>query len=129
MQIRDNISLGDPPHISDLSKIQQAAQLGGADAFIERLPEQYNTYLDRPVESYYSPLPEGTTTLFGQPVDYGRVRDANGMDGGGAGNRGLSGGQVQRIALSVSSLFIRIFILLLTSSNIQVTDIHAFSGF
>ncbi|KIM48490.1 hypothetical protein M413DRAFT_61619 [Hebeloma cylindrosporum] len=100
LSIRDNISLGDPPHTSDLSKIQQAAQLGGADAFIERLPEKYNTYLDRPVESYYSPLPEGTTTLFGQPVDYGRVRDASGMDGGGTSNRGLSGGQVQRIALS-----------------------------
>lgn len=61
-------------------------------------------------------------------MDYGRVRDAGGMDAGGASNRGLSGGQVQRIALLVFSPFIKVFFLLIFS-NIQVTDIYALSGF
>ncbi|KAF8955732.1 P-loop containing nucleoside triphosphate hydrolase protein [Flammula alnicola] len=92
-----------PPHASDLAKIQQAAQLGGADAFIERLPEQYDTYLERPVQDYYSALPEAPQLVW-PAVSYGRVRAAGGIasasDGGGVGNKGLSGGQMQRIALS-----------------------------
>ena len=102
-QIRDNICLGDPPHASDLSKIRQAAELGGASTFIEGLSEKYDTYLDRPVQDYYSSIPEGATNLFGLPVDYRHIRKAmygtlHENDGSG-GNRGLSGGQMQRIAL------------------------------
>jgi hypothetical protein len=41
--------------------IQEAARLGGASEFVEKLPEQYETYLERPVKDYYSGLPEGTT--------------------------------------------------------------------
>lgn len=41
--------------------VQEAARLGGANTFIEKLPEQYHTYLERPVKDYYSGLPEGTT--------------------------------------------------------------------
>ncbi|KAF8805533.1 hypothetical protein BYT27DRAFT_7104330, partial [Phlegmacium glaucopus] len=77
--IRDNISLGDPPHSSDFSRIQKAAELGGADAFTERLPDKYKTYLKRPVMDQYSSLPEGTTTMFGCTVDYQGVRDAGGI--------------------------------------------------
>jgi len=108
VQIRDNICLGDPPHASDLSKIRQAAELGGASTFIESLAEQYDTYLDRPVQDYYSSIPEGATNLFGRPVDYRHIRKAmyttlHETDGSGvSGNRGLSGGQMQRIALWVS---------------------------
>lgn len=98
LQIRDNISLGDPPHSSDFSRVQKAAELGGADAFIERLPDKYETYLERPVMDQYSSLPEGTTTAFGRTVDYRGVRDAGGI---GDSAMGLSGGQLQRIALYV----------------------------
>src|SRR5882757_10336454 len=96
MKIRDNISLGDPPHSSDFSRVQKAAELGGADAFITQLPNKYDTYLERPVMDHYSSLPEGTTTESGRTIDYRGVRDA-----GGIGNSivGLSGGQMQRIAL------------------------------
>ncbi|KAF8807154.1 P-loop containing nucleoside triphosphate hydrolase protein [Phlegmacium glaucopus] len=97
LNIRDNISLGDPPHSSDFSRIQKAAELGGADAFIERLPDKYETYLERPVMDQYSSLPEGTTAMFGRTVDYQGVRDAGGISNS---TMGLSGGQMQRIALS-----------------------------
>jgi ABC-type multidrug transport system fused ATPase/permease subunit len=104
-QIHDNISLGDPRHATDQSKIQQAAQLGGAASFIESLPDKYDSYLERPVQDYYSSPPEGTTTFFGQLVDYGKLRQAVGswlgQSDGLSGNRGLSGGQMQRIALWV----------------------------
>ena len=95
-QIRDNIALGNPSLASSDAKIHLAAELGGSSAFIERLPEEYNTYLDRPVQDLYSGLPEGTKTLFGRPVDYQSVRSAGGMS---SGTVGLSGGQMQRLAL------------------------------
>ncbi|KAF8168361.1 P-loop containing nucleoside triphosphate hydrolase protein [Crassisporium funariophilum] len=126
LSIRDNIALGAPappsttsststslpspsPCASDLDKIQQAAQLGGASSFIARLPAGYDTYLDRPVQDYYSKRIEGGKDLLGRAaaaVDYEGVREAGGMgqaEGGGGvgfGGRGVSGGQKQRIALS-----------------------------
>ncbi|KAG6919464.1 hypothetical protein DXG01_005723 [Tephrocybe rancida] len=97
LSIKENIGLGDPENAEDDDKIRQAAHLGGADEFIERLPEGFETYLDRPVKDYYSALPEGTTTLFGRAVDYGRIRRMGNMETTSA--KGLSGGQMQRIAL------------------------------
>lgn len=82
-----------------------AAELGGASSFIENLPEKYDTYLERPVQDHYSAHPQGTTNLFGRPVDFKRLRNAMGgmsssPDGSGvSGNRGISGGQMQRVAL------------------------------
>lgn len=97
LQIKENIGLGDPENAADEDKIQQAARLGGADKVIERLPEGYETYLERPVRDYYSALPEGTTSLFGRPVDYGRIRSVGKMEA--SSSKSLSGGQMQRIAL------------------------------
>ncbi|KAF5355839.1 hypothetical protein D9756_004318 [Leucocoprinus leucothites] len=101
LSIADNIGLGAPvaPHATNMEYIQEAARLGGASAFVEKLPEQYETYLERPVKDYYSGLPEGTTSVFGRVVDYGtvkRVMEGNARSPG----RGVSGGQAQRIALS-----------------------------
>ncbi|PFH50719.1 hypothetical protein AMATHDRAFT_75408 [Amanita thiersii Skay4041] len=98
LSIRDNIGLGDPEHADDDEKIQEAARLGGAAEFISRLPEDFDTYLERPVQDYYSNLPEGTTTLFGRPVDYTNIRNIAGMET--TVSKSLSGGQMQRIALS-----------------------------
>jgi len=97
MKIKDNIGLGDPEHAHDESKIMEAARLGGAQDFINRLPEGFDTYLERPVRDYYSGLPEGTRTLFGRPVDYSRVRGVGGMDM--VNHNTLSGGQRQRLAV------------------------------
>ncbi|KAI8983177.1 P-loop containing nucleoside triphosphate hydrolase protein [Trametes punicea] len=98
LSIRDNIALGDPAHFGDDDRVRRAAQLGGAEEFIERLPEGFDTYLERPVSDYFSGIPEGTTTLFGRSIDYAGVRGAGGM-GAGSGPS-LSGGQMQRLAVS-----------------------------
>lgn len=90
LSIGDNIGLGDPNHYEDIDRIQEAAKLGGADEIIDKLPEKYDTYLDRPVPDSFSQLPEGTTELFGRPVDSKQA---------GFFGSSLSGGQLQRIAL------------------------------
>jgi hypothetical protein len=89
--------LGDPDFAHDEDKILEAAKLGGAHEFIERLPEGFDTYLDRPVRDYYSGIPEGTKTLFGRSVDYSRVRATGGMRS--TNSTSLSGGQMQRLAV------------------------------
>ncbi|KAF8665110.1 hypothetical protein AX16_000577 [Volvariella volvacea WC 439] len=98
LSIKDNIGLGDPSHVDDIDRIREAARLGGAEGFIDKLSEGFDTYLERPVKDHYSGLPAGTTELFGRPVDYSRLRNVAGMDT--SGSKTLSGGQLQRIALS-----------------------------
>jgi len=97
LSIQENIGLGDPENATNQEKIQEAARLGGASEFISRLPDGFETYIDRPVQDMYSNMPEGTTTLFGRPVDYSLVRSAGGMD---TSSTVLSGGQMQRLAVS-----------------------------
>ncbi|THG96057.1 hypothetical protein EW026_g5703 [Hermanssonia centrifuga] len=100
LSVRDNIALGDPSHSKDEDRIRLAARLGGSEEFIEKLPDGFNTYLERPVTDYYSGLPEGTKSLFGRPVDYQSVRKAGGMASSASST--LSGGQMQRLAVSVA---------------------------
>lgn len=100
MQIKENIALGNPDIPYDEDKVREAARLGGAEDFIEKLPEGFDTYLERPVRDYYSPLPEGTATLFGRQVDYSRLRGIGKMRK--ADTSFLSGGQMQRLAVYVS---------------------------
>jgi ABC-type multidrug transport system fused ATPase/permease subunit len=99
-QISDNIALGNPALARDADKVREAARLGGAEAFVDKLPEGFNTYLDRPVRDYYSDLPEGTTTLFGRSVDFSYVRHTGGLHS--SQTSGLSGGQMQRLAVCVT---------------------------
>ncbi|KAL7285975.1 hypothetical protein ACG7TL_001090 [Trametes sanguinea] len=98
LSIRDNIALGDPTHFGDDDRVRRAAQLGGAEEFIDRLPDGFDTYLERPVRDYFSGIPEGTTTLFGRNIDYSNVRGAGGM--AARSGPSLSGGQMQRLAVS-----------------------------
>ncbi|KAG1746810.1 P-loop containing nucleoside triphosphate hydrolase protein [Suillus lakei] len=98
LSISENIGLGNPALAHDYDKVREAARLGGAEQFIDELPDGFNTYLDRPVKDYYGGLPEGTTTLFGRSVDYSRVRGAGGLRASEASS--LSGGQMQRLAVS-----------------------------
>jgi ABC-type multidrug transport system fused ATPase/permease subunit len=96
-KISENIGLGDPEHANDEDKIREAAKLGGAEEFIDRLPEAFETFLSRPVQDYYSELPEGTKTLFGRVVEYNRIRQVSGLKT--TSGMTLSGGQMQRLAL------------------------------
>lgn len=79
--------------------ILQAGELGGVNEFVNKLPDGFDTYLDRPVPDHYSGLPEGTKTLFGRTIDHGKVRKAGRM--GAQESSRLSGGQMQRLAVCV----------------------------
>ncbi|KAF9266927.1 P-loop containing nucleoside triphosphate hydrolase protein [Marasmius fiardii PR-910] len=98
LSIKDNIGYGDPQRATDEERIEQAARLGGADEFIRKLADKYDTYLERPVQDMYSNLPEGTKTVFGRNIDFRGLRMAGHMRS--TDSSGLSGGQMQRIALS-----------------------------
>lgn len=82
-------------HARDEDRIRQAAELGGAAQFVENLPEAFDTILSRPVRDSYSGLPEGTQSLFGRQVDYGRVKKRIGR----TQDIELSGGQMQKLAV------------------------------
>ncbi|KAK0202956.1 P-loop containing nucleoside triphosphate hydrolase protein [Desarmillaria ectypa] len=98
LSIKDNIGFGDPENHTNEDRIRRAAELGGSEVFINKLPEGFDTYLERPVRDMYSVLPEGTDTLFGRPVNFGKLRRMAGMST--TNSMTLSGGQMQRIALS-----------------------------
>lgn len=48
VRIRENIRLGNPALASDDDKIREAARLGGAEEFIDDLPDGFDTYLEYP---------------------------------------------------------------------------------
>ncbi len=74
--------------------MEQAARLAGAERFIEKLPSKMNTYLTRAVPDAYSGAIEGTKT-------YESLRVAAGIHQAGnwTGAAGLSGGEMQRLAV------------------------------
>ncbi|EMD41255.1 hypothetical protein CERSUDRAFT_127907 [Gelatoporia subvermispora B] len=97
LSIRENIALGDPEYNGDNDQVERAAALGGASEFIAHL---------------YGDLPSGTHSLFGRRVDYQNLRNAGGMSS--ASNMGLSGGQMQILAVS------RTFMRSVTSDKVRV---------
>jgi ABC-type multidrug transport system fused ATPase/permease subunit len=97
LSIEENIGIGDPTNAHDGDKIKEAARLGGAHDMVARLPDGFDTFLDRPVRDYYSALPQGTKTVFGREVNHARMRGVAGLSSTTSTN--LSGGQMQRIAL------------------------------
>ena len=99
-QIGDNIALGSPQCAHDSDKVREAARLGGAEGFVDKLPEGFDTYLDRPVRDYYSGIPDGTKSLFGKPVNFGGIGKAMGVPKN-SNSVHLSGGQMQRLAVYV----------------------------
>ena len=136
LSIRDNIALGDPDRFHDDARVRAAARPGGAAEFVESLPDRYETYLDRPVRDYFSGMPEGTRTLFGRQIDFAGVRGAGGM-ASRTGGPALSGGQMQRLAVSrtfmrsVVSEDARVGLLLFDepSASLDPTAEHGACGF
>ena len=96
-QIKDNIGLGDPRNAHDENKVREAARLGGAEEFINKMNEGFNTYLERPIRDYWS-IPSGAKTSSGVNLDLDLFREAVGRVGNEDEVR-LSGGQMQRLAV------------------------------
>ncbi|KAG2034314.1 P-loop containing nucleoside triphosphate hydrolase protein [Suillus americanus] len=100
-QIRENIGFGNPALAHDADKIREAARRGGAEEFIDELPDGFDTYVRHPVSDYYSDPNEysGTSgTFVNQPADFSLLRSVGGLRA--TDEWGLSGGQMQRLAVS-----------------------------
>ena len=95
LQIRDNIAMGNPRRARDNNAIEEAARLGGASELIARLPDGFDTYLERPVQDRYIGLPDKAKTMLGRKVVKGPVGHIDDTT-----NQGLSGGQMQRLAVA-----------------------------
>ncbi|KAG1777294.1 P-loop containing nucleoside triphosphate hydrolase protein [Suillus placidus] len=91
--IRENIGLGNTALANDDEKIREAAHLGGAEEFIDDLPDGFDTYLNRPVYESYSSI-EGA--LSHKSIDFSLVRRVGNI----RTDQRLSGGQMQRLAVS-----------------------------
>ncbi|KAG2042610.1 P-loop containing nucleoside triphosphate hydrolase protein [Suillus americanus] len=100
LSMRENIGLGNPALAHDDDKVREAARLGGAEDFIDELPDGFDTYLTQPVNDFHGYLPEGTTTLFGHPVDSSPQNFIIDVHTSSAPNLQISRGQVQRLAIS-----------------------------
>ncbi|KAG2157764.1 P-loop containing nucleoside triphosphate hydrolase protein [Suillus bovinus] len=98
--MHENIGLGNPALAHDDDKVREAARLGGAEEFIDELPDGFDTYLNRHVYDYFGDLPEGTTTLFGYPIDLSNEDPISDMHESKAPGIQISRGQAQRLAIS-----------------------------
>ncbi|KAA1475431.1 P-loop containing nucleoside triphosphate hydrolase protein [Dentipellis sp. KUC8613] len=89
LSVGENIALGDPDATHNEEQIREAARLGGAEEVINRLPDGWETYLERPVSNLYS-----THALPGdaKPPTHDAIRTPRRIH--------LSGGEMQRLALS-----------------------------
>lgn len=95
LSIHENIGLGNPALAHDEDKIREAAHLGGAEEFIDELPDGFNTYIIRPVRNGYPDFPMMPS---GQPMDFSLVQSVGGFRV--PEDLSLSGGQMQRLAVS-----------------------------
>jgi hypothetical protein len=96
-QVKDNIALGDPRNAHDDARIREAARLGGAEEFIDKMNEGFDTYLKRPVQDVWS-IPSNAKTRSGLKIDRDLLREAIGRVGNEDTVK-LSGGQMQRLAV------------------------------
>ena len=96
-QVKDNIALGDPQNARDETRVREAARLGGAEEFIDKMDEGFNTYLERPIQDFWS-IPSSAKTRSGMQIDRDLFREAIGRTGNEDTVK-LSGGQMQRLAV------------------------------
>ncbi|KAI0762251.1 hypothetical protein C8Q74DRAFT_1440392 [Fomes fomentarius] len=99
----DNIALGDltvpwadKEEYDD--RVRSAARLAGAEELIDKLPDGFDTYLERPVSDEYSYVVEGTETWAGRAIGFGALREAAKIRN--EAQTSLSGGQMQRLAVA-----------------------------
>ncbi|KAG8930108.1 hypothetical protein FRC01_003253 [Tulasnella sp. 417] len=86
--IRENIGFGNVALMNDLEAIKEAAKLGGADEFIEKLPSGYDTIMGEEPDSFSSGSPPEGSALDLMLKEKKEAPQA------------FSGGQTQRMALS-----------------------------
>ncbi|KAG1777301.1 P-loop containing nucleoside triphosphate hydrolase protein [Suillus placidus] len=100
LSIHENIALGNPKLADDFDKVREAARLASAEEFIDDLPGRFNTYITSSEEDHAKePIFCG-----GRPIDY----STHSTEGSHVTISGLSGGQMQRLA--VSRTFMRSFV-------------------
>lgn len=100
LSIHENIALGNPVLANDSDKVREAARLASAEEFIDDLPGRFNTYIKRSEDDHAR-----------EPITYGDSIDSSFTHGTGGHHdtiSGLSGGQMQRLA--VSRTFMRSFV-------------------
>ncbi|KAG1814414.1 P-loop containing nucleoside triphosphate hydrolase protein [Suillus subaureus] len=100
LSIHENIALGNPTLANDGDKVREAARLASAEEFIDDLPGGFNTYIKRVDEGHIM-----------DPITHGDFIDPPSTHSTGDHHvtiSGLSGGQMQRLA--VSRTFMRSFI-------------------
>ncbi|KAI0762249.1 P-loop containing nucleoside triphosphate hydrolase protein, partial [Fomes fomentarius] len=100
LSICDNIAMGDPATSHDNDRVRLAVRVAGAEDLIDKLPDSFDTYLERPVDDEYSMVAEGPNTLTGRVVDYSALCEAANIKS--SRDTSLSGGQMQRIAVARS---------------------------
>ena len=88
--------MGNPRRARDNAAIEEAARMGGASELIARLPDGFDTYLERPVRDEYHGLPDETRVILGRKV----VKGPEGYKVEDSTNQELSGGQRQRLAVA-----------------------------
>jgi ABC-type multidrug transport system fused ATPase/permease subunit len=87
--------MGNPHRAQDNEAIEEAVRLGGASEFVARLSDGLDTYLERPLHNHYSGLPDETKKLLCRKVIDGPLGYLDDIP-----NQGLSGGQMQRLAVA-----------------------------
>ncbi|KIK49058.1 hypothetical protein CY34DRAFT_797443, partial [Suillus luteus UH-Slu-Lm8-n1] len=96
LSIHDNIAFGNPVLANDSDKVREAARLASAEEFIDDLPARFNTFIKGSQEDHireHTSYGNSFTHSTGGPHDT---------------ISGLSGGQMQRLA--VSRTFMRAFV-------------------
>lgn len=100
VSIHENIALGNPVLANDSDKVREAARLASAEEFIDDLPGRFNTYIRRSGDDHArEPM------AYGDPIDSSFTHSSGGHHDTISG---LSGGQMQRLA--VSRTFMRSFV-------------------
>lgn len=100
LSIYENIALGNPALANDGDKVREAARLASAEEFIDDLPGGFNTHINQ-----YNEDPGSEPVSHGNPIDSSFTHSSGGRHDI---TSGLSGGQMQRLA--VSRTFMRSFV-------------------
>ncbi|KAJ7677503.1 P-loop containing nucleoside triphosphate hydrolase protein [Mycena rosella] len=82
LSLAENIGLGNPEKVSDMSMIINAAKRGGADSFVSKLKQGFSTILDPKIEQYGVNIdPSDKTPLAKELEKLKKTTDISGKSG------------------------------------------------